>query len=85
MHTGDRSLIDHLLNEGDAEATIASPIFGVEAEGHLNVTAAATPSILKHSPSPLPPTRVRRDEVGAGGFAVTSRGGKAKMQEATRG
>jgi hypothetical protein len=56
---GDHSLIHHLLNEGTeaGDATVSSPIFYGQGDGMLNVTAAATPSILKHSPSPLPAAR----------------------------
>ena len=56
---GDHSLIHHLLNEGveAGDATVSSPIFYGEGDAMLNVTAAATPSILKHSPSPLPAAR----------------------------
>ena len=71
---GDRSLIQHLLNEGRgegvSEVSAASPMFFGVGEGLLNVTAAATPSILKHSPSPLPPPRSGGDREERGGVGV---------------
>lgn len=71
---GDRSLMQHLLEEGCAAGS-STPLLFANADGSLNVTAAATPSILKHSPSPLPVPR--DDRVGRAG-----RGGSVTLREA---
>jgi hypothetical protein len=88
LHMGDRSLIHHLLNEGRgeevSEVSAASPTFFGVGDGLLNVTAAATPSILKHSPSPLPPSRSGsgdREEMGGVAVAVTFKEGGAPRRE----
>jgi hypothetical protein len=80
LHTGDCSLMQHLLDEGAAAAG-ATPLLFAPADGALNVTAAATPSILKHSPSPLPVGRAW----GAGSVTLREAGAGAAAEWRGRG
>jgi hypothetical protein len=76
VHMGDRSLLQHLLAD-DAGLAAQSPAAYAHCEGP-DVTAAATPSILKHSPSPAAAAR-------KGGAAAAQRlHGDARGQTAGR-